>query len=84
MMCKSECLSGLSLNPDETEISQFDSKCQRDRLDAYFPVSVLGNLTSPALEIWVCNLIQMFPSQVMLSLSFGRVLFHPRDLRWIK
>ena len=40
----------LKLNPDKTEFI-FSSNCQQVRHDAYFPVSILGNLISPALVI---------------------------------
>ena len=40
--------SKLTLNPDETEFKVFGSKKQRERLNACFPINILGNPLQPS------------------------------------
>ena len=49
--------SKLKLNPDKTEFILFDSKKQRERLNACFPIDILGNPLHPTetvrnLGVW--------------------------------
>ena len=57
--------SKLKLNPDKTEFILFGSKKQRERLNACFPIDILGNppFTPPSQSgTWMCGLTQIFPS----------------------
>ena len=43
--------SKLKLNPDKTEFILFGSKKQRERLNACFPIEILGNLLHPTESV---------------------------------
>ena len=57
--------SKLKLNPDKTEFILFDSKKQRERLNACFPIDILGNLLHPTES--VRNLVCVFDSDFSFS-----------------
>ena len=56
--------SKLKVNPDKTEFIPSLSKKQRERLNASFPIDILGNpFTSLSQSgTWVCGLTLIFPS----------------------
>ena len=61
--------SKLKLNCEKTELILWDSECQRDSLNAYFPVSILDNPISPTIVI--SNLGVLFKSDFAVT---GHVL----------
>ena len=57
--------SKLKLNPDKTEFIPFGSKKQRERLNACFPIDILGNPLHPTES--VRNLDMWFDSDFSFS-----------------
>ena len=57
--------SKLKLNPDKTEFILFGSKIQRERLNASFPIDILGNPLPPTES--VRNLVVWFDSDFSFS-----------------
>ena len=55
--------SKLKLNPDKTELILCISKKQRERLNACFPIDILGNPFTPLSQsgTWVCDLTLISP-----------------------
>ena len=70
--------SKLKLNPDKTEFIHFSSKKQRERLNACFPIDILGNLFIPPSQsgTWVCGLTLIFPSLNMSRMLVKTALFN--------
>ena len=61
--------SKLKLNPDKTEFILFGSKKQRERLNACFPIDILGNPLHPTES--VRNLGVWFDSDLSFSKQQG-------------
>ena len=78
--------SKLKLNPDKTEFIIFGSKKQRERLNACFPIDILGNPLHPTKSVW--NLGVWFDSDFSFSKHVQNVckgcFIQPRDFRNIR